>query len=256
MTKVELYSINSVQPDSFVDFFVTEEEPIYDGTFEVSLETSDFHELKDDPTFRQREVQKISYPKYKLTIPDSQESFLELIKLSRKVLIIQDDLANQEAIITDVNRTFTNKMWVVTIEYYDRAINNYKGVVAEYLKSEWLKSTDQDIEKYSLFYDDTNYIVTRLKPTVNYPDPESVDLEIDDIKVITKSIQPEAVHCVFYCSELEVQALKQNEFKYLLRLSPYGTAVEITQSTVEKLGGWDIYKVELDFVYNKLKYNI
>lgn len=264
MTRINFNNIPGVTPAGFVDYIVTDAVPIMNGMFEIMLETQQAIRLKNDPTYRKRPVQTIFYPKYKLTIPDSQPVNYELIKYGSKAYVIEagetDDMdeLTKEVVITDVQRTFTNQMWVITLEYYSISGNEYTRQVADYLKSTYLKTlggTNYALY-YDLYYSSYQYVRTIIEPVANFPDAELQTTTINDIEKINKGTQKEIYTFTFYCSQAEVIELKQNIFKYYYGVYQLGTTKQIITPRIERLDGWDLYRVEVDILKELLTYKL
>ncbi len=254
MTLIEIYNVPNVTPKGFIDKILTEEVPILDDSqYEDILQTDDRIDLKADNTFQVRDIQRTYFKKYKLSFYESTDYYSELIKASSGVFIRQEGFRTHEAKGISVTRELNGQaLYKTTIEYYD--ISDY--TVAEFLKSEWLKNGDSKYQTWNLFYSDgaDDYIATRINPDTLFPEFEISTVDINDIDVATKSLQNETAKLVFFCSRVEALKLQQNTYKYLLKLENYPDSIELTQPTIEKLNGEDIYKIEIEYLYNKLKY--
>lgn len=246
MIKIILTHIPNMTPSGFQDFIVTDSRPFEDGEFVISLETESPVKLKGENTYRQRRVQTITYPKYTLQLPDAQAEHLEMLKHGEKCYIVEDDALTKEIVVTDVNRTIQNKIWVVVLEYYVISENDYTDQVAEYLKSEYLISSGNS-RVWKLFYDSENYIATKLDHIPLIEDAERQTTIQNDIEVVNKSVKKTGDTFTFYCSRSEVKAL-DNLHQYIPSVENYGTSKEMIDPRISPLEGWDIWKVEIDMI--------
>ncbi len=254
-TELEIYGINNVTAENFVDRVISENPPQKVGVFEMSIQTNEPIKFKNEPEYQVRDIQKIFFPKYKIEFLTTPDYDLELLKYSRKVLIIQDGESNQEAVILDVNRSIVNvNLAKIEVEYYDRAVNSYTGTVVEYLKSEWLKSTVQEIETFDLFYDSTNYISTRIEPIEMYTNPETETIKLNKANHQVKSTLKQSKKLVFYLSQEELITFSINAHRSLLTLTGTVTAKEVSYPKIAYMSGWDLFKVEYDYIYNINEY--
>jgi hypothetical protein len=253
MIRIKLNNVNGVNPIGFSDYFLVDEIPIMDGFFEIELETENLVSFKNEDRPRVRSVQQIFYPKYKVTIPASQDSRYEMIDKASEVYVVQTGQFDQQVVVTEVSRSFVNQMYVVVIEYYNVSVNDYNRSIAEHLKSSSIK--DLSIPLHKLYYSDTDYICTRINPVQSIPEAEVEQTIVNEINVTNKSVLSENYTYIFFCSQADVIALKKGMFKYKVKIDAV-TSKEIVSPNDEELQGWDIFKVEIDFIKDKLIYKI
>lgn len=253
MIKIQFKNITGTTPAGFIDSFMVDAEPIFSGVFEIELETENPVSFKGEDRPRVRKIQQIFYPKYKLTIPDSQETRYEMLKYASEVYIVQDGQFNQQGEIIEVSRSFTDKIWTTVIEYYNLSSNDYNRQIAEHLKSDIIK--DLAIPKHKLYYSGVGYVETRLNPIQSFPDAELEQTTQHEINITNKSVLSRIYTYIFFCSESDVISIREGMFKFEV-IADGVSSKEITNPRVKMLDGWDIYKVEIDFIKDKLIYKI
>jgi hypothetical protein len=177
-----------------------------------------------------------------------------MIDKASNVYIVQDGEFNQDAVIISTKRSLTNLMWVTVIEYYNASVNDRNGSIAEHLKSESIKESPFSIWKMYYSDIDTDYICTRIDPIAAFPKVEMKQTTQNEILVTNKSVLSEVYKYTFFCSQSEVIALQKGMFKYKVKVEGI-SSLEIVNPTIDQLDGWDIFKVEIEFIKDKLIYN-
>jgi len=99
------------------------------------------------------------------------------------------------------------------------------------------------------------YICTRLNKIESIPEAEVEQTTANEIKKTNKSVLSENYTYTFYLSQADVIALKKGMYKYKVKIDG-DSSLEITSPTAKELQGWDIWKVEIEFIKEKLIYKI
>jgi len=248
MVDLEIYNINNVQAEGFMDHVITRKAPTFLGFQETRIETEAMVSLKDDQVSLIRPIQEIFFPKYKLQFIVDAEYWVEQMRYARKILVKQDNETNHDAVVIEFTRELlANDAYRVDMTYYDRA----DGSVVEYFKSSWLEGVTQDIELFEFHYSDTAKIYTRLEPIPSSPDAAQETYDNSDKLVLTKSLLKETDTYTFYLSKADVKALQRGMHHYSCSISGVGPQAEVLPAPrITPISGSDIYRVDIDFIYN------
>ena len=248
MVELEIYNINNVQADGFMDSVSVKKAPIFLGMHESRLESERPLSFKDDDSYLIRPIQDIFHPKYKIQFLVNGEYWVEQLRYARKILIKQEDESNQDAVVLDFTREhIANDAYKCEMTYFDRA----DDAVAEYLKSSWLSDTNQDLELYTFKYADEGNIYTRIRPTPISPAPEQETYNNSDVDTLVKSVLKQTKTFTFYLSGEDLEALQAGMHHYACSITSLGDQAQVLPSpNITQLGGWDIYRVDIDFIYN------
>jgi hypothetical protein len=246
MTTLEIYNINGVQPDGFKDLIISSREPIDDGEQSTELLTANLVRLKDDSSYEIRPVQTIFYPKHRLQLIVNSEYFVEQIRRAYKVLVLRDGKANQDVKILSVSREFLAKdAYKIELSYYDRTQHR----VEDNFTSSWIHSADKDFEYHSLKYAADKYIYTRLSPVEVSPEPEQQTYNNNDVNRLVKSILRKTKTYTFYLNQDDLRDFQSNYHFYKCQIDGELQADNLPAPTITPLSGWDIFKVDVNFIY-------
>jgi len=242
-TIINISVIPSAQPDAYADKVVSTRPPIFQGVQETALVTDKPLRFKDDPQYLVRPIQTQFFKKYKIQFI-TNSYYLELIKYSSKVVIQQENEADQRGFVTDVTREQKyDNIYLVEVSYYDLD----SEMVAEYLKSSFLFETDIDMELYTMQFGAFN-LYTRINPLSIFPEPEQTTYQNQDVNIQTKAVIRKTDTYTFYVSQEDLVSLQNVMYSNLPSTSSQ-TAKEIVKPSISELSGRDIFKIEIPFVY-------
>jgi len=245
-TLITISNIRGQQPEAYTDVVITSAQPISIGVQSNRLETENEVTFKGYDVSDIEVVQDTFYQKYTLQFIVTGEYYLEQIKNAQQIFVKTQGNPDVDAKVIDITREFLGaNAYKCEMTYYDKESRQ----CADNLKSSILKELT-GLSTWVLNYSDTGTIVTRINPDSISPDPDQESYSNNFVNTLTRNTQKTAKTFTFYIDESELIDFQTNVYTYDCSIDGIGTQIEPFIPKITKLSGYDIHKIEIDFIYN------
>lgn len=263
MTHIEITYL-----DGLTDLLLTDNRPKRTGSNDIELLTDNFYSRLDSFEKQQQKVQTISWDKYELNIVGAENYDIGLLKHAKSVLVYDEEIKHTANVMTAENeRVGGSDFTHFTLEYYDTNLSNYKyelPPVYEWLKSDALAERLTLSELNVLRIIDSSGEATDFNTTLIFdqltkaPSANGFENTQTGQTINTNTVIKNEFNLTFYLSGADCTTFMQRvpladgvKYQGFYLANSIGYQIqEQPEISIEKLGGWDIYRANVNFVYN------